>query len=116
MSVVIQEMIALNREICVRNPDSPGEEYRYPYYLRALESDWAEFLERLGQLQPDRVVVIAEKSLPFSLRKGIAERLRMCFPTTLLTFGKREAGKNLLTVRMLLDKAIAAGVTRSSVI
>lgn len=113
---VVQEAVTLDREICVRNPDPPGESYSYSYYLRSQEGDWSEFLNRLGQLRPDQVVVVAEKSLPASLRKSVVERLRTRFSTTILTFGRREGGKNLLTVRSLLDEAMAAGVTRSSVI
>ncbi len=112
----VEEAIALNWDIALRNPDSPGEQYAYPYYLRNEESAWSELLERLALLRPDRVVLIAEKAFPAYLTEGVTARLRTAFSTTVLTFVGGEEGKNLLAVHTLLNEAIAAGATRASVI
>ena len=113
---MVQDAIASNWDIQLRNPDPPRESYAYRYYLRSSESDWSEFLERLGLLHPDRVVLIAEKALPAHLTEGVAARLRTLVPCTVLTFAGGEGGKNLLAVNTLLDETIDAGATRSSVI
>ena len=113
---LVENVVAANWDMRLRNPDPPQEEYSYPYYLRNEENVWSEFLERLARLRPDRVVVIAEQALPASLRETVAAQLRTAFPTVVLTFAGGEAGKNLLTVHALLEQAIAAGATRASVI
>jgi 3-dehydroquinate synthetase len=113
---IVQNVIASNWDIQLRNPDPPRESYAYRYYLRSSESDWPEFLERLGQLYPDRVILIAEEALPVHLTEGMATRLRTLVPCTVLTFAGGEGGKNLSAVHHLLDAAIDAGATRSSVI
>ena len=113
---MVQDALALNWDLQFRNPDPPRESYAYRYYLRSSESDWPEFLERLGRLGPDRAIIIAEKAFPAHLTEGMAALLRARFPCTVLTFGGGEAGKNLSAVNHLLDAAIDAVATRSSVV
>jgi 3-dehydroquinate synthetase len=113
---MVQDMIALNWDMQLRNPDPPRESYSYRYYLRSSEHDWPEFLERLNLLCPDQVLLVAEKALPAHLTDSMAARLRTLVPCTVLTFEGGEEGKHLPTVSALLDEAIDADATRSSVV
>lgn len=114
--VSLEEAIAANWEMHLRNPDPPQEDYSYPYYLRSEESAWSEFLGHLGRFHPDRVVIITEQTLPAHLREASVARVRSAFPTVVLTFSGGEENKHLLTVQRLLDEAMAARVSRASVI
>jgi 3-dehydroquinate synthetase len=114
--MIMENTLALEREIRWKNPDPPHEEFRYTYYLRSGLQAWGELLELLGRLGADRFVIVSDGGFPSSLAEWVRDRIATVAPCTLLTFRAGEQAKNLATVYELGNAALHAGAIRSSVV
>ncbi len=108
--------IAWERELCWHNPDPPFQQFRYPYYLRSDEQSWDELVDRLGELAPDRLLIVTDDHLPEELALLVQARLSRVAPSVVLTLPSHEEAKTLDTVSKLGLASLAAGATRASVI
>lgn len=89
---------------------------RYHFCVRSGPDAWSDLRQRLKLLDADFFLVVADSGIPAPLVARTESTLMSVAKTKRLTVPSNESAKNLETINRLADQAIAAGISRASVV
>lgn len=89
-------------------------EVSYDFYVANGSASWSELRRRLAELDTDRFVLIADRSLPPAVFANVQSHFEAIAPTLVVTLDPSETTKRLTIIDDLAERSILGGVTRQS--
>lgn len=89
--------------------------YRFPYYLGYDITD--KYLKWIDQtLKPDIYFIVCDKNIKKLFAQNLAKVFLNYKPCYIIDFPPQESSKSIKTIKEIIDRMIARGATRSSVV